>query len=181
MTLTLNNYHLRQSKQLVWGLVSNTTGNLTGRVALNGTVKSPNLDGGITFNKTGFNVTMLGSYFTVDGETIKVDNQGIHFDTFTIKDSANNSLVIDGVAGTTNFTNYNLNMTVKAQNFRALNSVKKPGSLYYGQLYLNTNMSIKGTEVSPHVDGSLRINENTNLSHSASADRTRCCRQTRSN
>lgn len=146
------------------GAIDHSTGNLKGQVAINGTVKSPNVDGGITFDKTGFNLAMLGSYFTIDNETIKVNNQGIQFDTFTIKDSASNKLVIDGLAGTANFTNYNLNLTVKAQNFRAINTTKRQNSLYYGQLYFNTNMTIKGTETSPVVDGSLRINENTNLS-----------------
>jgi hypothetical protein len=107
---------------------------------------------------------MLGSYFTIDDETIRVNNKGINFDTFTIRDSANNALVINGLAGTSNFINYNLGLTVRANNFRAINSTKTPTSLYYGQLYFNTNLNIKGTEAAPVVDGSLRINANTNLS-----------------
>jgi translocation and assembly module TamB len=146
------------------GAISQSTGNLTGQVAIKGSTTAPAIDGGINFNKTGFNLVMLGSYFTIDNETIRVDSKGINFDTFTIRDSANNSLVINGLAGTTNFTNYNLGLTVRANNFRAINSVKKPGSLYYGQLYFNTNLNIKGTETAPAVDGSLRINGNTNLS-----------------
>jgi hypothetical protein len=146
------------------GAINQSTGNLTGKVAINGTTKSPNIDGGINFNKTGFNVVMLGSYYKIDGETIKVNNQGIAFNTFTIKDSADNSLVIDGLAGTTNFVNYNLNLNVKARNFRAINTTKKQNSLYYGKLYFNTNMNIKGTETAPKVDGNLRINPETDLS-----------------
>ncbi len=146
------------------GAITQSTGNLTGNIAINGTTKAPNIDGGINFNQTGFNVAMLGSYYKIDGEAIKVNNQGIAFNNFAIKDSADNSLVIDGLAATTNFTNYNFNLTVKARNFRAINTTKKQNSLYYGQLYFNTNLSIKGTETSPVVDGSLRINENTNLS-----------------
>ncbi|MCW3107157.1 MAG: hypothetical protein JWQ09_1663 [Segetibacter sp.] len=146
------------------GAINQSTGNLTGNVAINGTTKAPNIDGGINFNQTGFNVVMLGSYFKVDGETIKVNNQGIAFNTFTIKDSADNSLVIDGLAGTTNFTNYNFNLTVKARNFRAINTTKKQNSLYYGKLFFNTNLNIKGTETAPAVDGNLRINPETDLS-----------------
>lgn len=164
LNLDIKQLPFKTIEALSMGAVDSATGNLTGQVAINGTVKSPNVDGGITFNQTGFNLAMLGSYFTIDGETIKVNNQGVRFDTFTIKDSANNSLVIDGLAGTTNFTNYDLNLTVKARNFRGLNSQKTRGSLYYGQLFFNTSMSIKGTETAPIVDGSLRINENTNLS-----------------
>ncbi|HSU52300.1 MAG TPA: translocation/assembly module TamB domain-containing protein, partial [Segetibacter sp.] len=146
------------------GAINQSTGNLTGSVAINGTTKSPNIDGGINFNQTGFNVVMLGSYFKIDGETIKVNNKGIAFNTFTLKDSADNSLVIDGLAATTNFTNYNFNLTVKARNFRAINTTKKQNSLYYGKLFFSTNMNIKGTEAAPVVDGNLRINPETDLS-----------------
>lgn len=146
------------------GSITQGTGNLTGNIALKGTIQQPNVNGAINFNQTGFAVTMLGSYYKIDGETISVNNDGIKFNNFSIKDSADNSLTIDGLAGTSNFTNYNLNLTVKARNFKAINTTKKQNSLYYGQLYFNTNLTIKGTETAPIVDGSLRINESTNLS-----------------
>ncbi len=164
LNLNINKLPFKTIEAVSMGAITQATGNLTGKVAINGTVKSPNVDGGINFNHTGFNVAMLGSYFQIDGETIKVNNQGIKFDTFTIKDSANNSLVIDGLAGTANFTNYNLDLTITARNFRAINTTKKLNSLYYGQLYFNTNMSIKGTEAAPVVDGFFRVNDNTDLS-----------------
>ncbi|WP_018616045.1 translocation/assembly module TamB domain-containing protein [Segetibacter koreensis] len=162
--LNINRLPFKTVEAASMGAITQATGNLTGKVAINGTVTSPNVDGGISFNKTGFNVAMLGSYFRIDGETIKVNSKGIKFDTFTIKDSANNSLVLDGLAGTNNFINYNLDLTLKARNFRAINTTKRQNALYYGQLYFNTNMRIKGTETAPVVDGNLRINENTNLS-----------------
>jgi len=164
LNLNINKLPFKTIEAASMGAITEATGNLTGKVAINGTVKTPNVDGGINFNQTGFNVAMLGSYYKIDGETIKVNNQGIKFDTFTIKDSANNSLIIDGLAGTTNFTNYNLDLTLKARDFRAINTTKKENSLYYGQLYFNTNMSIKGTEAAPVVDGYFRVNDNTNLS-----------------
>jgi hypothetical protein len=145
------------------GALNDASGNLSGAIAINGTVKDPNIDGAINFNKTAFNVAMLGSYFRIDNEAIKVNNQGIRFDTFTITDSANNNLVIDGAANTTNFMNYNFDMTVRARNFRGLNSTKRENALYYGQVYFNSNLRIKGTEAAPIVDGSLRINEDTKL------------------
>ena len=164
LNLNINKLPFKTIAAVSMGTITDATGGLTGKVAINGTVKTPNVDGGINFNKTGFNVPMLGSYFTIDGETIQVNNRGIKFDTFTIKDSANNTLVIDGLAGTSNFINYSLDLNVRARDFRAINTVKRQNSLYYGQLYFNTNMNIKGTEAAPVVDGYLRINDNTNLS-----------------
>lgn len=164
LNLNINKLPFKTIEAASMGAITESTGDLTGKVAINGTIKSPNADGGINFNKTGFNVASLGAYYRIDGETIKVSKEGVRFDTFTIKDSADNNLVIDGLAGTTNFINYDLDLTVKARNFKAINTTKVQNPLYYGQLYFNTNMSIKGTEAAPKVDGTLRINDNTNLS-----------------
>jgi hypothetical protein len=163
-TLNINRLPFKTLEAVSMGTITQASGNLTGKFAINGTVKSPNVDGGINFNQTGFNVPMIGSYFRIDGETITVSNKGIRFDTFTIKDSTNNSLILDGLAGTSNFTNYNLDLTLRARNFRAINVTKRQNPPYYGQLFLNTNMNITGTETSPVVDGTLHINDSTNLS-----------------
>ncbi len=52
-------------------------------------------------------------------------------------------------------------MQLRANNFRAINSTKRDNKLFYGQLYFNTNLNIKGTEAAPVVDGRLVINEGT--------------------
>jgi hypothetical protein len=164
LNLNIRQLPFKTIEAVSMGAITQSTGNLTGTVAIKGTTTAPDIDGGINFNKTGFNLVMLGSYYTIDGETIKVNNKGIRFDTFTIKDSANNSFVLDGLAGTNNFINYNLDLTARARNFRAINTAKTQNSLYYGKLYFTTNLTIKGTEAAPVVDGSLRINEDTDLS-----------------
>ena len=145
------------------GMLNNASGYLNGNIKVTGEAAAPKILGGISFNQANFTVAMINSQFKIDNETISVDNQGIKFDTFTIKDSANNSLVIDGAALTTNFTSYRFNMQVTADNFRAVNSSKRDNPPFYGQLYFNSNIKITGTELAPVVDGSLRVNENTNF------------------
>ena len=145
------------------GMLSNASGYLSGKVDIKGPTAAPIIDGGLSFNQTEFVVTMLNSQFKIDNETIKVDNEGIKLSTFTIKDSANNTLIVDGAAYTKNFMNYKFDMTVKANDFRAINSTKLNNKLYYGKLYFTSSVNIKGTETSPIVDGSLKVNDKTNL------------------
>ena len=47
------------------------------------------------------------------------------FNNFTIKDSANNSLTLNGAIITNNFINYEFNLKVAAKNFELLNSTRK--------------------------------------------------------
>ena len=106
---------------------------------------------------------MLNSYFRIDDESIKVDDEGIHFDTYTIHDSTGNTAVLDGTVFTKSLTDYVFDLTFEANNFRALNTTKKDNDVYYGQLFFNSNLRIKGTQTKPVVDGSLAINNQTKL------------------
>ena len=142
-------------------MISNATGSLNGHFDVTGTMKRPIVKGDLNFSKTAFNYKMLNSYFSVDQEKIIVNENGLKFDRFEIKDSEQNALILNGTALTSNFVNYKFDMQLRANNFRAINSTKRDNKLFYGQLYFNTNLNIKGTEAAPVVDGRLVINEGT--------------------
>ena len=144
-------------------MIKDATGSVNGKFAVNGTLATPLVNGDLNFNKAGFNYSMLNSYFTIDQEKIKINESGFHFDQFEIKDSAQNSLRIDGIAATSNFINYKFDLDVRAINFRALNSTKKDNKIFYGQLYFNTNLKITGNEEAPAIDGNLVVNDKTKL------------------
>ena len=145
------------------GNIRNASGAMTGNFAFTGTVAKPAVNGNLNFNKTAFNLTMLNSYFRIDDESIKVDNEGIHFDTYTVHDSTGNTAVLDGTVFTKTLTDYVFDLTFQANNFRALNTTQKDNKVYYGQLFLNSDLRIKGTQLKPVVDGSLTVNNQTKL------------------
>jgi translocation and assembly module TamB len=146
-----------------FGSISNASGFIDGKFDIAGTFDKPDVNGNLNFNQAGFSPTLLGSYFTLDQQKINVNNEGISFDNFTIKDSSKNELVLDGNAYTTNFMNYKFDMDLKATNFKALNSTKANSKLFYGQFYFDTDLQISGTEKAPVVDGDLTVTENTKL------------------
>jgi translocation and assembly module TamB len=143
--------------------INNASGSINGKVKIAGTASKPDINGDLNFNNASFAITMLGSRFKVDNEKISVTNDGLTFNNFTIRDSTNNALTIDGNILTNNFINYNFNLRVNATNFMVLNSTKSQNKLYYGKLNVSTNLHIAGTELRPMVDGSLTVNDGTKL------------------
>jgi hypothetical protein len=139
------------------------SGSVSGRFDVTGNFSKPVVTGDLNFNKARFNLSMLNSYINIDQEKIRVDNEGIHFDRFEIRDSAQNPLTINGVMATSNFTNYRFDLTIKTTNFKALNSTKKDNNLFYGQVYFNTDLHVGGTEALPKVEGRLVVNGKTKL------------------
>ena len=147
------------------GGIRDARGNLFGKIALNGSLKDPNIDGKINFNETAFTASALNNVFKVDKEAIAiVNNEGIKLSTFTIRDTANNAIVIDGMLNTTNFYDYVFDLTIKADNFQAINSTKQDNKLFYGKMVFSTDLVIKGTPTQPVVNGSLTVNDNTDFS-----------------
>ncbi|MEO8405547.1 MAG: translocation/assembly module TamB domain-containing protein, partial [Chitinophagaceae bacterium] len=145
------------------GAIKSASGNVNGKFAVTGTVAKPSVRGDLNFDKAGFNFGMLNSYFTIDQEKITVNDQGISFRNFQVKDSSGNALTLNGVANTNNFMNYKFDFTIRSNNFQALNSTKRDNKLFYGQLFFNSNLHVQGTEAAPVIDGRLTVNEKTKM------------------
>lgn len=144
-------------------VISNASGAINGKVRIQGTTASPDVKGDLNFDNASFALTVLGSQFRIDNEKIAVTENGFVFDNFIIRDSTNNQMAIDGTVLTSNFINYDLDLDVTATNFEVLNSTKAQNKLYYGKLNITADAHIAGTESQPVVDGSITVNDGTNL------------------
>ncbi|WP_152268486.1 translocation/assembly module TamB domain-containing protein [Agriterribacter humi] len=163
LSLDIRKLPLTTAQAFSAGALRDASGFVNGAFKITGTTDQPAVNGELLFNKTVFNLSMLNNMFAIDQEKLSVTSQGIVFDRFEIRDSASNALMLDGTAATSNFLNYNFDLKIRADNFRALNSTKKDNKLFYGQLYFNTNLTVKGTEKAPVIDGSLKVNEKTKM------------------
>ena len=146
------------------GMIKNASGSVNGNISIKGSVNEPKIDGPINFDKASFATTILGSQYRIDGEKINVTENGFHFDDFVIRDTANNELRLNGTVQTPNFTNYNFDLDLNANNFQVLNTTKNDNKIYYGKLVITSNMHVRGTEIAPDIDGNITVNDGTNLS-----------------
>jgi len=164
MNLNIVNLSMKSIQGFTMGSMNRASGNLTGQLAISGTADAPKVRGGINFNNTAFNITSLNSYFRIPNNRIAFNDEGIGFNNFTLVDSANNKAVIDGQIYTSTFRDYRFDLNLRSDNFQVINSSAKDNDLYYGKLLIDTRMDIGGTLEQPKVDGSLKIDPETNLS-----------------
>lgn len=141
-----------------------STGSINGNISLKGTLDKPVVNGKLNFDKAGFNITQLNNYFRVDNQSIAINNDGASFNNFTIRDSANNDLVINGKIVAESATFYTFDLHVTADNFQVINTTKRDNKLFYGKMYFATDLSITGNMYNPVVDGSITINDKTKFS-----------------
>ncbi len=163
-TLNIVSLQMKSLEGFTKGGIRDARGNLYGKIAINGTLKDPNIDGNIQFNNTAFIASALNNLFKVDKESIAIiNNKGIQLNTFSIRDTANNAITIDGMLNTTNFYDYTFDLTVKARNFQAINSTNKDNKLFYGKMVFSTNLVVKGTPNQPVITGTLSVDDKTDF------------------
>ena len=68
---------------------------------------------------------------------------------------------INGKINTANLSNPKFDLKVDADNFKAINSKAKDNDLFYGELFLDNHLTVKGTLNNPIVDGTIKINKDT--------------------
>lgn len=159
----LEKVNLASVESLTAGSLKQMSGTMEGRMKITGTINNPKINGNIDFKTARVNVAILNSLFTLNDERISFQDDGIHFDKFTIKDSVNNTATINGAVLTSDYRNYRFNLDIDANNFRMLNSQKKDNPLYYGTLFVDASIKIRGDLDKPEVNADLRINDKTSL------------------
>jgi translocation and assembly module TamB len=164
LNLAIRQMQLHTMEGALAGFIKNASGSVNGNISINGTLNQPKINGPLNFDKTSFAVSILGSQFRIDQEKLTVTENGLRFDDFVIRDTANNMMKLNGTLNTSNFINYNFNLDVTADNFKILNTTKKESKIYYGALVITSQLHVSGTEVKPVVDGKITVDKGTNFS-----------------
>ncbi|WP_163400699.1 translocation/assembly module TamB domain-containing protein [Flavobacterium fluviatile] len=164
LNIDINKLNIKSIQGFSMDNISEGSGHLSGNFKVTGTTKAPQINGELNFNDAAFRVTQLNSYFKIGREKITFDNETISFEKFSVLDENDNELFLDGTIKSPDFTKFDFDLIVQANDFRAVNSKAKDNDLFYGDLFLDTKLNIKGNLDSPVVDGTIKINKETNFS-----------------
>lgn len=145
------------------GYLTRSKGNITGNIEINGAVTNPVWNGKLLFNDA---ITTLGEY----GTQLKIDKQQINFtypeitlDKFTIKDSLNQPLVIDGTVTQTMQDGFVTNLSVNTQHFTALDNTAAMNSSVYGKALVDAEVQITGPVSAPEISGAVSLKEKSDI------------------
>lgn len=166
MDLNLNSIDLQTIKAVSAGQISAADGFLKGQFSITGFDTAPKINGNMHFEDAYVTPTLLGSKFVLTNNPITVNGTGIHFDKFSLTDSAKNQAIIDGDVLTKDFKNFAFNLNVTADEFQVANSVKTANGNeqpFYGKLNVSTNTSVRGDMNLPIVKSKVSVNRNTDF------------------
>lgn len=163
MNLDIEKLNLKSIQGFTYGNLTESTGFLNGKLKITGIVSKPLIIGELKFNDAGFNVKQLNAKFQSINDKIVFSENTIGLNNFVIKDENNNDLTINGKINSQDYSNLGFNLTLDADNFKAINSKEKDNKDFYGIMLLDNHLNIKGTMNSPIVDGTIKVNKGTEL------------------
>ncbi|MFD2828171.1 translocation/assembly module TamB domain-containing protein [Leeuwenhoekiella polynyae] len=165
MNLDLNRFDVKALENFSMGELSEASGTISGKMSLSGTTLEPKYDGDFKFNDAQFKITKLNVPFLLANEEIRLDNESVNFNNFKIQDASSNSIIVNGEVGTESFVNPTFDLTIKAQNFKALNSTKDDFDLVYGTVVFDADTKITGDLNLPKVELDLTVNSETDVTY----------------
>lgn len=162
-SLTVDALQLKTVEALSFGYLKNNKGSLSGELKINGDLDNPQINGDLAFNKANINIKMLNADLQIDKQKIFFTNQGLNFKQFELSDARGNKAKLNGTILTKTYRDFDFNLNLVTYNFAVVNSSRNDNDLFYGKLYVTSNLRIKGNIDKPIIDGNIKANENTDF------------------
>lgn len=161
--VNVNALAVRSFETLAQRQIKNSSGFVRGKLNAEGTFAAPKITGELRTDNLTTTITQLNAEFKMPSEKIVFTPDRITLNNFDIYDKENNKASIDGTLDTRKLTDIQLDLKIRANRWRVLQSTVTDNKLYYGDLLVTTNIDVKGPMDAPAVDGTLRILKGTNV------------------
>ncbi|MCH2230793.1 MAG: translocation/assembly module TamB [Crocinitomicaceae bacterium] len=161
-------------------VVSEIRGLLLGRLKVSGTPDRPKLDGVINLTAGTAKIGILGTHFGIEGP-IEVDDYGFYINGIPVFDEEGNAGKLIGSVYHDNFSDFNFDLNFDLEDdainkdplepwrvlpldkFLVLNSVYKPGEVYYGKGYATGMVNIFGYTDNLEITVDLETKKGTKI------------------
>ena len=165
VNLNLNKFPLSPFNALMEGIFHNIRGNITGHVAISGSLKNPQYHGIFNLFGAGLTVTELNTdYRFADREQIRLEGQKFVFQNNRFEDTRYHTRgILDGEISFYNFTNWHLDLQIDTDNLLVLNTGYSDEALYYGTAFVEGNAKISGYVNKIKIDAAVKSKPDTRI------------------
>ena len=163
--LDIQQLNLTTLEPYTFGQVTQMSGMLNGKINITGNTMAPDLKGLLNFSSCNFRPKIIDSYLHVENEKIVFESKKVLFNSFTLIDSLSNRATIDGHVDIQNFKTIPFDLRLKTDNFLALNTTEKDNPLYFGTIYLDSDIKLKGTTQHPVINAKVGLNKGTLITY----------------
>lgn len=173
--VVFKDYNIRKLDRLFTDEVTNIKGLLDGELSLSGTVESIDLNGELSLSNANVHVDYLNADFIIPTSLVKIRPDFIGLDHINVTDTRGNKAYITGTGFHKNFSDWNFDVLLDANDFKLLNTSKYDNDLFYGvanvsgtvnasgyddKLYFEMNVTPeKGTKIYLPMSDDTKVND----------------------
>lgn len=162
--LSINKLDAETIQAFSFGQLKQAKGILEGEATIRGSSTKPQILGNLGFSNVAFNITQLGSRYLIDKQKLYFEGSTIQLKQFTLSDTLNQPLKIDGNISLANIPEVKYDLTIDTKNFMVLNSSRKDNDFFYGKGFVDASLSVQGISAAAKVEGDIKVRENSNIS-----------------
>lgn len=163
MDVNLERLDMKLIEGFAQGQLKNSSGFIEGECEVTGPTSDVKYDGYLAFNNASFNVAMINNQLSLSNDKIKVDDEGVDFNKFSLIDANGNKSTLDGTIDTRNMLNPKLDLQLVSKNFQLLNSTREDNDLFYGKAFIDTDVKITGTTTLPKVKAQATLRKGSDI------------------
>ncbi|PRY43103.1 autotransporter translocation and assembly factor TamB [Spirosoma oryzae] len=163
LAINLKRLDARTIEAFSFGELRQAKGQLTGELNVAGSTSNPKLDGSVNFDSVAFNIKQSNATYFIDKEKVGFSGQTVTLDNFTLRDTQNRTLDVDGTVVLKNLPDATYNLRVRTSGFQVLNAARKDNDYAYGQASVSADLRIRGAGTSPAVVGKIRLEDGSKI------------------
>jgi hypothetical protein len=143
-------------------IFSDLRGIASGKATLTGTFSKPLLNGELNLQKTTFTVNYLKTRYNFT-EKVQIENNNIYFKDVRIYDPKGNSAYLTGAIRNRYLKDFQLDLSIRSQDFLCMNTTETDNKLFYGTAYATGTIRIYGPPKNITMDISATTDKNTSI------------------
>jgi hypothetical protein len=147
-------------------------GEVSGDLVLTSPGDNPQLNGSMEIKKTALKVVPLNARFYLPDDVIRLENNQLLFNRFTVLDSLNKRLILNGSIDLNDLTNITADLQVSSDRLQVMNTTIKDNPAFYGSVFVDSRLSITGTVLNPSLTGSIVLANGTVINYRYMEDLT---------
>lgn len=158
-----NNLPIRTFQPFVKDILSDLKGYISGNVNVMSTNEIENFKGELNINKANFRINTLNSNYTIPGDRVLFIGKKMVFNKFRILDSLNNELLVEGPLDFSKSKSVSTDLEITSSKLQVMNRTEKENSSFYGNIFLDTHLFIKGPLSNPELKGKIILTGGTDI------------------
>jgi translocation and assembly module TamB len=143
--------------------LSDLRGTISGEVGISNKDDVRSLSGDLLISDGNLKIKTLNSSYRLPEDRINFTGKKMEFSNFKILDSLNNELIIDGFLDFAKKSHVYADLGIASSNLQILNRKEDKDATFYGDIFMDSKLSIKGAVTSPVLRGKITLAKGTDI------------------